>query len=150
KVEGDKTVVMEVTNAINALLFSPNLATLTIIDVDLAPGRLSFSQTNYIVGEGEGSLPVTVIRTNGQSGTVSVNYMTVPGTALPGLKYTTTTGALTFANGETTKTFNVPILEENQVEGNQTFSLLLSNATGGATIAYPSNVLATIVDDDLG
>ena len=42
---------------------------------------------------------MTVLRTNGSSGVITVNYTTVPGTALPGIKYATTNGVLSFANG---------------------------------------------------
>ena len=43
-----------------------------------------------------------------------------------------------------------PIINESQAEGNQTFSLLLSNAVGGATITGPTNMPVTILDDDTG
>jgi uncharacterized delta-60 repeat protein/uncharacterized repeat protein (TIGR01451 family) len=148
--EGDTTVTMLLSNASGAFLLSPSTAVLTIIDVDRAAGQISFATTNYVVSEGAGNLVVSVNRTNGHSGVVSVNYATIPGTALPGFKYTTTVGALTFADGETNKTFSVPILEENQVEGNQTFSLVLSNATGGATLGANTLIPVTIVDDDIG
>src|SRR5262249_13048988 len=51
---------------------------------------------------------------------------------------------------ETSKTFTVSIVNNSTVEGNQTFSLLLTNAQGGATIVGPTNVPVTIVDDDAG
>ena len=148
--DGDKTVTMVLSNATGAFLLSPSTAVLTIIDVDRAPGLISFATTNYVVSEGAGNLIVSVNRTNGSSGVVSVNYSTVPGSALPGFKYTTTVGTLTFNDGESNKTFAVPILEENQVEGNQTFSLILSNATGGASLGSPIAIPVTIVDDDVG
>ncbi len=60
------------------------------------------------------------------------------------------TSSVTFNDGETSKDFPVQILNENQVEGNQTFSLLLSNASGGATLIGPATVPVTIIDDDIG
>ena len=42
------------------------------------------------------------------------------------------------------------IVQELQVEGDQTFSLTLSNATGGAILMGPAVVPVTILDDDLG
>ena len=86
--QGDRTVVMQLTNAQGAFLFSPSLATLTILDVEHLPGRLQFGQTNYVVGEGDGFLPVSIVRTNGKTGIVSVNFRTIAGTAsTPGIKY---------------------------------------------------------------
>ncbi|HXU74934.1 MAG TPA: Calx-beta domain-containing protein [Methylomirabilota bacterium] len=149
RAQGDKTVVMALTNASNALLFNPSVSTLTIIDVEHAPGQLGFSVATNSVNEAAGSLPVTIIRTNGSLGVVTVNFATLPGTALPGLKYLPTNGVVTFADGEVSKPLSVPILNTTQVEGNQTFSLILSNATGGATLGVASEFV-TIVDDDTG
>jgi uncharacterized repeat protein (TIGR01451 family)/uncharacterized delta-60 repeat protein len=150
RAQGDTTVIMVLSNAVNTLLFDPKAETLSILDVEQAPGQLLFSQTNYVVGEGDGSLAVTIVRTNGHTGLVSVGYTTVPGTASPGVRYTTTSGSLTFADGETSKTFNVPIIQDSVAEGNQVFSLLLSNASGGATISGPASVPVTVIDDDTG
>jgi uncharacterized repeat protein (TIGR01451 family)/uncharacterized delta-60 repeat protein len=148
--EGDKTVDMILTNANHTLLFSPFEATLTVVDVDVAPGRLFFAQTNYVVGEGDGLAVLTVLRTNGHTGTITVNFNTIPGSAIPGVKYGATNGVLTFLDGELSKIIAVPIIEENQVEGNKTFTVALSNPTGGATLLGVASVPVTIIDDDVG
>ncbi len=148
--QGNTTVTLQLDDALGSLLLNPSQATLTIVDVEQAPGQLLFGQTNYVVSEGAGFLPVTILRTNGQSGTVQVNFSTVGGTALPGFNYLTTNGVLTFGPGQTSQTFTVPILQQNQVQGNQTLSLVLSNATDGATLLGPTNVPVTIVDDGVG
>ena len=147
--QGDTTLILQLTNVNGSLLLNPYQSTLTIVDVDQAPGQLYFSQTNYVVNMGA-SLPVTILRTNGHSGTVQVNFSTVAGSALPGVNYTATNGVLTFADSQTSQTFSVPILPLNQVVGNQTFSLLLSNAKDGATLVGPTNVPVTIIDDNIG
>jgi len=147
---GDKTVILQLSDANSSLLLNPFQATLTIQDVDQAPGQLLFSQTSYVVNESAGFLPVTVLRTNGLSGTVQVNFSTVPGTALPGVKYLTTNGVLTFGPGQASQPFTVPILEQSQPTGNQAFSLVLSNATAGASLIGPTSVPVTIVDDKVG
>jgi uncharacterized delta-60 repeat protein/uncharacterized repeat protein (TIGR01451 family) len=155
--EGNRTVTMILTNAIlletngaNFLLLPPSQATLTIIDTVTAPGQLMFSQTNYTFIEGNSNALITIVRTNGSSGTVSASYRTVQGSALPGINYTTASGSVTFANGETAKTFNVPMLENGIAQGPVTLSLVLSNATGGATLLQPTNVPMTILDNDTG
>ena len=110
-IEGNQTVVFALSNAVNAVMASPSNTTLTIIDTVVAPGELCFSATNYMVSEGDGSALVTVVRTNGTSGSVSVGWNAIPGTALPGVNYTTpTNGSITFNNGDTTKTFAVPLV----------------------------------------
>jgi uncharacterized delta-60 repeat protein len=146
---GDVTVEMEITNAVNTLLAAPVKSTLTIVDIDKAPGQFLFAATNYMVAESAGFLPVTIVRTNGRSGTVSVNFQTVPGTALPGVKYVATNGTLTFADGELSKVIQIPIIQESQVTGDLTFSIGLLNPVGG-TILPPATVPVTIHDDDIG
>jgi hypothetical protein len=133
-------------------VYSPSNATLTIIDTVNAPGQFSFSATNYFVGEGDGNAIVTVVRTNGTSGTVSVTYNTLPGTATPGLNYITTTGTLTFNNGDTSKSFMVPIVDNNVAQPNVSFSVVLSLTGGGsgATLVNPTNSTVTIIDNDTG
>ena len=61
---------------------------------------------------------------------VTVDYATADGTAKAGADYTATSGTLTFAAGETSKTVNVPILDDSHDEGEETFVLRLSNASG--------------------
>ena len=61
---------------------------------------------------------------------VTVDYATADGTAVAGADYTATSGTLTFAAGETSKTVNVPILDDSHDEGEETFTLRLSNAAG--------------------
>src|SRR5262249_39216496 len=106
---GSKTVVMVLSNSLNALLFAPSIATLTIVDVERLPGQLFFSQTNYVVSEASPFMPVTVVRTNGSFGGVSVNFSTGPGTAIAGFKYGITNGSLFFDDGQLSQTFTVPI-----------------------------------------
>ena len=61
---------------------------------------------------------------------VTVDYATSDGTAKAGEDYTATSGTLTFAAGERVKTVSVPILDDSHDEGDETFTLRLSNATG--------------------
>jgi hypothetical protein len=78
---------------------------------------------------------------------VSVTYATADGTATAGSDYTTTSGTLVFAPGETSKTIAVPIVGDTTVEPDESFTLTLStpvNATLGTASAT-----GTITNDDL-
>jgi len=113
-----------------------------------APGTLALSAATYSVAENGGSLTVTVTRTSGTTGAVSVNYATSDGTAKAGVKYTAVSGTLTFANGSSaSQTFSVPIIDNTIVDGNMTFNVTLSGVTGGATLGASSAVV-TIVDNE--
>ena len=77
---------------------------------------------------------------------VTVDYATADGTAKAGEDYTATSGTLTFAAGETAKTVSVPVLDDSLDEGEETFTLRLSNATG-ARVA-DGEATGTIANDD--
>jgi hypothetical protein len=76
---------------------------------------------------------------------VTINYATTDGTATAGSDYTAVSGTLTFNQGEMAKAILIPITNDNVFESDETFSLKLSNPTGGATIGTPQTVAVTIV-----
>ncbi|WP_347220416.1 Calx-beta domain-containing protein [Mycolicibacterium poriferae] len=62
--------------------------------------------------------------------TVTVQYATSNGTATGGDDYVATTGTLTFAPGETSKTISVVVLGDTVAEGSESFLVTLSSPTG--------------------
>src|SRR5262249_686565 len=83
------------------------------------------------------------------SNTAAVTYVTTNGTALANQDYYFVFGTLVFFSGEATKTFEVPIIDDTLVEGNDTVRLTLSNPTGvGATLGTPNTAVLTIIDND--
>lgn len=110
-------------------------------------GRLSFSNSSYRVSEGVGLATITVTRTDGSTGAITVNYNTSDNTAQAGKDYTATSGVLTFNAGETSKTFTVTITQDASFESAEVLRLSLSNPTNGATLGT-SKALLTILNDD--
>jgi hypothetical protein len=91
------------------------------------------SSATYNVNETAGFVTITVVRSNGSDGTVSVQYGTSDGTAHAGTDYTATSGTLTFAPGVTSMTFQVPIINDGITDpGTLSFNIALSNPGGGA------------------
>jgi CSLREA domain-containing protein len=117
---------------------------ITVLDI----GAFRFSGSSYSVNEGTSSGTITVLRTGGSAGAVTVNYATRNGTATAGADYTAASGTLSFAEGETSKTFNVAIIDDAAVEGNEFLNLELSNPTGGATLGSPASAFLNILDND--
>lgn len=106
-------------------------------------GNLFFSANSYAVNESDNTATVRVWRDPATiSNVVSVNYATANGTATAGTDYSAASGVLTFAPGETEKTFTVSISDDVAVEGAETVNLALSNPTGGATLGTSAAVLS--------
>jgi uncharacterized delta-60 repeat protein/uncharacterized repeat protein (TIGR01451 family) len=150
---GDQTTTLLLTNIVgpySALLVEPRMAALTIVEDDQAPGSVTFVSTNFFAMENDGYALVTLARTNGITGTISVDYVTTNGTAISGNRYVGTNGTVVFADGETKKQIRIPLINNSTADGNQNFSVTLSNPIGGATIINDKTAVVTIVDDDTG
>jgi hypothetical protein len=113
-------------------------------------GSLELSSANYTVSEAGGSQTVSVNRTQGSTGTVSVDYSTSDDTAVAAQDYVAAAGTLMFVDGETSQTFSVTINEDTIVESDEKFNLNLSNPTNGATLAGNAHAEIIIIDDDSG
>lgn len=113
----------------------------------LASTDLAVADTT--AGEGDGAAIFTVTRTGPLSDAESVDYATADGTATAGVDYTATSGTLSFAPGQATATVSVPLLDDDVHEGDETFTLGLSNPVGTpAPTVSTTTATATIVDDD--
>jgi len=101
--------------------------------MESTPGSVAFDDDATAVNENIGNATVTVQRTGGFAGAASVDYATADGTATSGSDYTATNGAFSWLDGEAgAKTFTVAITDEADIDGNETFTVTLSNATGAA------------------
>ena len=150
--EGDEAFSLSLSNPQNgASLGTPSSATVTITENDSVPpaGSLQFSGASYSAAENSTSVLVTVTRTGGSFGAVSVDYDSSNGTATGGSDYTPVSGTLNLADGVMSDTFTVTILDDTNYEGNETFNLSLSNALGGASLGTPASATVTITEDDV-
>jgi hypothetical protein len=116
--------------------------------------KLQFSQSAYAVAENGGSATITVFRKGNAkrvNQAATVDYATSSGTAVAGVDYTAASGTVSFAPGETSKTFSVPVINKDTVDtGPRTLTLRLSHptATNGAMLGFPSTATLVISDDD--
>ena len=111
---------------------------------------IQFSASTYTVAEDAGTVALAVQRTDDLNTIASVEYACADGTATNGLKYAAVSGTLAFGAGETNKDIVVPILNEGFVEGTQTFTVSLSNPTGGAILGVRATATVQIKDNDTG
>jgi hypothetical protein len=114
------------------------------------PGTLVFSSPTYSVNENIGTATVTILRTGGSTGAVSVEYMTSGGngTATANADYIPVSGALNWNDGDaSSRTFTIPVVDDVLDEPDETVNLGILNPTGGAIVGNPVALL-TIVDND--
>jgi IgA Peptidase M64/Calx-beta domain len=125
---------------------------------------VQFTQAAYSLAEGVAQLSVMVTRSGDASAPSTVKYATsdttdanfrcdpatagqATGVASRKCDYHISVGTLRFAAGETTKQLTLSAVNDAYAEGNETFTLTLSNATG-ATLGQNSIAVITITDDD--
>ncbi|RZJ99203.1 MAG: tandem-95 repeat protein, partial [Novosphingobium sp.] len=154
-VEGTETVIATLVATNNALVaITPSAVNKTAsIDVfDNNAAAVSIS-TTPVINENSGTATFTVTLNAAVQSSFTVRYATVDGTAKAGagLDYTATSGTFTFDAGSaagTTKTFIVPINNDNTVEIDESFSAALSDITGGLVTIETASTTVTINDND--
>ena len=134
-----------------------------IVDNDAITPVFNISSSSS-VNEGSGYVTVTVTRTGAINNAVSVDYKTIDGTvtsannispssgvatAYAGVNYGYTAGTLSFAAGETTKAFNVSLIDNTVQDGSKAFSVALLNPSNGVIQSTGNTVgVANIVITD--
>ncbi|MFN6519415.1 MAG: Calx-beta domain-containing protein, partial [Nostoc sp. CreGUA01] len=121
-------------------LYSPALAT-----------TITLSPSPTTVNEGDGSVTVTVLRNGDLSGTSTIQYATLAGTATAGDDYANggeeIGGTLTFAPGESSKQIVIPIFDDSLAEPDETFSVAIDQPEG-AGLGIQRTLGITIKDND--
>ena len=141
--EGSETFTVTLSNPSNADL-GVSASTVAIVDndtvVSLTPPALS-------VNESAGSAQFMVSLGSAHTETVTVQWVTSDGTATAGEDYTAGGSTLSFAPNEMSKTISVAIEDDGIDEGNETFTVTLSNPSN-AVLGAASTSTVTIKDDD--
>ena len=113
-----------------------------------APALVQASINDIELGEGDGAAMLTVSLNNVSSSTVTMDVVSQNGTAVAGTDYSALAPlTLTFAPGETSKTVSVNVFDDNLAEGDETFTLKLSNPTS-ASFAKSSGKV-TIIENEM-
>ena len=135
----------------------PRLAPLiaALLLVALAPataaasrhGTVRLSAADYSVRENAGAATITIVRST-SSGHGEVRYgVWYDRSAQPNQDYTPVHGRLDFADGQRQVTFEIPIVNDSYVEGDETVKLGIYGAYP-QRLAEPTRATLTIVDDD--
>lgn len=145
KVETDEAFVVNLSNAVNALIADGQGST-TITNDDVR-GTVQFSASGYTVNETAGTASISVTRTGGSDEAISVACSTSNGTAISPADYTETNQTITFADQDTaTKTCTVPVVNDTLSESSETVNLSLSSENPTGTLGSQSTAVLTIND----
>jgi hypothetical protein len=108
---------------------------------------LTVDDVQVTEGDGGTTDAVFTVRLSAPSGqAVTVDYATADGAAVAPDDYAAVAGSLSFPAGTTTLTVGVPVVGDLLDEGNETFLVRLSNASGA--VLGDAQATGTIVDDD--
>src|SRR6185369_10807909 len=122
---------------------SPTAMTIFVVDAEQSVG---FTTPTVTIGETTANATLQVARSGLPTGTVTVNFTTVDGTAIHDLDYKTTTGTLTFGPGDIIKTVTIPIVTTNALtrNGNRALTVVLSSPSGAALNAASTATLSIL------
>lgn len=116
-------------------------------------GVFSFSYPNYAIAEREKSIQMKVRRTGGGHGEVKVNYFvkhfTTNNSDLIATAHYTTSQELIFEDGMIELSFSITILDDNIVEEDEVFQVVLETPSGGGSVGPQFRANVTIIDDDM-
>jgi hypothetical protein len=142
--EAQETLFLNISNVQNATVTS-NQGTGFIVDND-GP---TISIKGASVTEGNSGLKAatfTLTLSGPSVEAIAIRAITAPGTATAASDYNSLNLVVTFQPGTVTRTFDVTIIGDTQLESNETFFVNLSDAF--ATTIATGQAVGTILDDD--
>ncbi|NDV61617.1 hypothetical protein G0Q06_04060 [Puniceicoccales bacterium CK1056] len=118
------------------------------IDVTIAfDPRVGFAATDFEFDEARGVASVTVRRSFGGTGALTLDYATADGSAVAGSDYSAASGSLSWADGDTSdKIITIAILPDALSEGIEDFSVTISNPSIGTIPAGEGTATVSILD----
>lgn len=143
-VESEETFTIQLENPTGlSRVGSVDTVEVTIEDDD---SEIELLSSEYTITEGE-EITVTLTRTGDLSTATSVDYTLVSDSA-DASDYTAVSGTIEFDVGESTQTITVQTIEDTITESAETFTIVLSNPIGDATLGTTTETSISISDDD--
>jgi RHS repeat-associated protein len=144
--DSGETIQLTLSNAVDCTLdgYLPYEGVVTIHDDIWA----AFPESEVTVFEDESDVRLTITLSRAVDGGALVAYATSDGTAVAGEDYVAVDDSLFFTTGVTSLYFDVPLNQDDEKEGDETFNVTLSNLSSVPVVA-PSTVEVTIFDDDV-
>ncbi len=145
--ELSETIELSLNTPSTGTTIGPKSSHVVQINDDDGTGKIAFASAASSIIEGAQKAVVSVTRTDGSAGQLSVAFQTTAGTA-GSSDFTSVSGTLTFAPGVTEQTIDVAILDDGTIESLESFTVTLSAISGGGALVDPKAHTVSIQDDD--
>jgi hypothetical protein len=118
-------------------------STLSVQTATVSAGAIGFAAADFPVNQSAGSVILTVVRSNGTKGAMSVTYSTMSESAVAPTNYTAETGTLNWADGDgSNKTITIPINSANVFTGTKYF---VAKLVAGANSILGSHTTTSVI-----
>ena len=147
--EGNETLYVRLKSLTGAVFASGDMLDTSVTITDDEIPTLTFTGEPFSVAENLGEIEVMVALTGATSSNVSFTYELITGTATSGVDYTVPSNLSgMIQTGSTDDSLAISITNDNENEGNETFTVRLKSLTGA--VFESGTMLDTIVtiDDD--
>lgn len=118
-----------------------------LLTAPLADPEFHLSANAYVVGEGDGTVFIGIERNFTAPASVQITA-TDGNPAVSSTDFTESTITVNFADGELRKVVAIPIANDPDFEGDESFTVVLTNPGGGAVLGAPAVATVTIIDND--
>lgn len=133
--EADETFFLNLSDPGNGATLADGQGQATILNDDGAPPSVSIGDVTVLEENTGTTFAIFTVTRTGGTGAFSVDYQTVGNTAVAGSDFTATSGTLSFADGETSRTITVEVSGDTLAEADERFFVALDNPTGDAVLA---------------
>ncbi|MCG6950068.1 MAG: hypothetical protein LJE93_14245, partial [Acidobacteria bacterium] len=144
--EGDESFTVSLGDVSGLPISGPSVAKVTILDNDVPEVFLESSSFSF--GEEDGQVYLGVSLSGEASDDVIVSYVMSEGTALDPLDFLQASGTVTIPAGQTAGYIPLSIVEDDLIEGRETFSVALTGAQGGVVRSRGTGTVS-IIDNEL-
>jgi hypothetical protein len=142
--ETNEDFTVTLVNPQQASLGAPAVALVTIADND-AGGTIEFTSSVFTATENSAFALLSVKRTGGLAGNVTVLIQATNGTA-DASDYPPYTRTVTLGPNQTGTSFFINLLRDSTPEAPETINLTLANRTGGAVLGTTSTAVLWVID----
>lgn len=135
--EADETFFLRLSSPTNGAVLADDRGRATITNDDGAPPTISIGDASVLEGDSGTTLATFTVTRTGGTNAFTVAYATVGNSAEPGSDFASTSGTLSFAEGQTEQQITVSVTGDALAESDELFFVTLSSPTGDAVIADP-------------